>query len=322
MRRRKLLAFGIILLVALWGCDHLTAPDSTQLNDQDMAALKKMILDDPLNTSDPYVLNDGSQPSFSIGSLGKTETAFIPVTWGRTITSFNRDIQFTSVNDTTTIATLTHTLEGTVFIVGKYSATDTSRTTIKKPFTETTIRNIKFYKRANDTRTTDSTRKGWRPTEVSASKGGTKNSLVTITKLEVTVGTQTIVITDPTEYYMKLFADGRGVKPMIFSFASKQPVKVRLTLTSADPDTEWVAVHRPAMLMGLRPEMVKPVQERLKLVSQSQNGASYERVFEGSWDAVFMGRQSFFVSALTHSSLFDDTAAFSSQIWGVPYITQ
>jgi hypothetical protein len=317
-----LLALGAILVLTLWGCEHVTTPDSTQLDDQDIAALKSMILDDPLNTSDPYVLNDGSQPSFSFGSLGKTETAFIPVSWGRTITSFNRDIQFTPVNDTTTIATLTHMLDGTVFIVGKYSATDTSRTTIKKPFTETTVRNIKFYRRANDRRTTDSTRKGWRPAEVSASKGGTKNSLVTITKLEITVGTQTIVITDPTEYYMKLFSDGRGVKPMIFNFSPKQSIKVRVTVTSADADTEWVALHRPLMLMGLRPEMVKPTQDRLKLVSQTQSGSNYQRVYEGSWDNVFVGRQTFFVSALTHSSLFDDKATFSSQIWGVPYITQ
>lgn len=318
MMLRKLLmgVVGSILLLA--GCESFTTPEE-QLTEQDLAVLKQMILSDPLYTIDPVMLNDGGPPSLSVGELGKTAVPIIPIAWGRNITSVDRNVTFSQINDTTLIATLTHTLEGTVFIVAKYSAQDTGRTIIRKPFTEVTVRKIKFYRSMGNSVRADSTHKGWRPAEVSAVKGGTTNSDITITKMEVTIGNTTTTITDPTEYFMKLPFQVGGGRPDIFNVVSRQSINVRVTLTSADPDTDWVALHRPLMMMGNRPDMVKPFQERMRLVSQTQVGANYQRVYEATWLSTIPGLHTFFVSALTRGSLRDDQARFSSQIWGVPY---
>lgn len=320
MMVRKLLigAAGCILLLA--GCESFMTPDE-QLTEQDLAALKQMILSDPLYTIDPIMLNDGAPPSFSLSQSGTTAVPIIPIAWGRNITSVNRDITFSQVNDTTLIATLTHRLEGTVFIVAKYSTQDTGRTIIRKPFTEVTVRKIKFYKTTRNVRS-DSTHKGWRPAEVSAVKGGTTNSEITITKMELTIGTTTTTITDPTEYFMKLPSTMGGVRPGIFNVLPRQSLNVRVTLTSADPDTDWVAIHRPFMMMGNRPDQMRPSKERMRLVSQTQVGANFQRVYEATWESNIPGPHTFFVSALTRSSLHDDQARFSSQIWGVPYIAR
>ncbi len=310
---------GITLLLA--GCESFTTPEE-QLSEQDLAALKQMILSDPLYTIDPIMLNDGGAPSFSIRELGNTAVPIIPIAWGRNITSVDRNVTFSQENDTTLIATLTHTLEGTVFIVAKYSTQDTGRTIIRKPFTEVTVRRIKFSKGPSTNARTDSVYKGWRPTEVSAVKGGTANSDISITKMEITVGNSTTTITEPTAYFMKLFPDGRGGRPFLPTVGPRQTIKVRVTVTSADADTDWVAIHRPGILMGIRPDMVRPLQERMKLVSQTQVGQNYQRVYEAEWTSNLVGKHTFFVSALTRSSLHDDQARFSSQIWGVPYIAQ
>lgn len=310
---------GSMLLLA--GCESFTTPEE-QLTEQDLAALKQMILSDPLYTIDPVMLNDGGPPSLNVAGLGKTTVPIIPIAWGRNITSVDRNVTFSQTNDTTLIATLTHTLEGTVFIVAKYSAQDTGRTIIRKPFTEVTVRKIKFYRTTAQSVRADSAHKGWRPAEVSAVKGGTSNSDITITKMDITVGNTTTTITDPTEYFMKLPSHTGGGRPDMPSLGTRQSIGLRVTLTSADPDTDWVALHRPFMMMGNRPDMVRPFQERMRLVSQTQVGTNYQRVYEATWQSNIPGFHTFFVSALTRGSLRDDQARFSSQIWGVPYVAR
>ncbi|HEY4611814.1 MAG TPA: hypothetical protein VII11_02405 [Bacteroidota bacterium] len=313
-----------VVLVVLAGCEPFTALNDNALSTEDAAALKQMILSDPLFTSDPAVLNDGDAPSFSY-TLGKTTTPILPLHWGRRITSVSRDVVFDQPNDTTVIATLTHTFEGSVFIVAQYSTSDSARTVIQKPLNEEIVRKIKFYRkeRSNTAAHRDSSHKGWKPAEVSASKGGTLNSQVVINKMEVTTGDETITITDPTNYFFELGNSGWHLgRPMIVNIGLRRQIAVRVTLTSADADTDWVSVHRPLMVIAARLDVIKPIQERMKLVSQTQVGSSYERVYEASWNSMPVGRAAFFVTALTRSSLYDDQAAFSSQVWGVPYITE
>ncbi|MGH2568793.1 MAG: hypothetical protein ACRDGA_10660 [Bacteroidota bacterium] len=322
MKLRMVLVCAAVFAVAIAGCESLTAPESDELTDQDLAALKELILSDPLYTNDPAMLNDGDDPSRSYAALGITATPIIPIAWGRNITNVGRDVTFERLNDTTLIATLTHTLEGTVFIVAKYPTDDTARTVVRKPLTEVTVRKIKLERVAPLAARSDSGRKGFRPAEVSATKGGTTNAQATITKMEVNVGSETIVITDPTEYFMKIHPEGRGGRPPVFTTGPRENITVRVTLTSAEPDTEWVSIHRPLALMAGRPEGIRPAHARMTLVSQTQTGSTYERVFETSWESVVQGRLAFFVTALTHNSLYDDQAAFSSQIWGVPYIAR
>lgn len=271
-----------------------------------------MILSDPLYTNEPITLSDGDGISFNYGSLGKLAVPIIPKSWSRRVTGVSRDVKFDQVNDTTLIATLTHRLEGEIRILAKYSNSDTGFTTIKKPFTEVTTRKIKFYRTPGVRAGSDTTRRGWKPSATSAVKGGTQNSQVTITEMEITVGTQIIVITDPTNYFMDL-NHGKG-RPWLLTPGNRQSMKVRITLTSADPNTDWVSIHRPFLMMMGRPDFFKPAHERMKLISQTQTVSNYLRVYEATWENKLIGRHTFFVSALTRSSLHDDLAVFSSQI--------
>ncbi|HXG37779.1 MAG TPA: hypothetical protein VNL36_03305, partial [Bacteroidota bacterium] len=92
---------GSMLLLA--GCESFTTPEE-QLTEQDLAALKQMILSDPLYTIDPVMLNDGGPPSLNVAGLGKTAVPIIPIAWGRNITSVDRNVTFSQTNDTTLIA--------------------------------------------------------------------------------------------------------------------------------------------------------------------------------------------------------------------------
>lgn len=63
----------------------------------------------------------------------------------------------------------------------------------------------------------------------------------------------------------------------------------------------------------------------MKLISDStvSNGdGTFSRVYENSWQGVWAGRHNVMVNAITRQSIFNDTAAFSSQVWGIPYIAK
>jgi hypothetical protein len=309
MRKRGIIFVlaGLVISLVFVGCNNeVTAPQSEEL-----AAIRQMIEKDLLFTSDGSALNDGGAVSFSGGMLGKTATPIYPAGWGRRVTSTSRTIEFDDVNDTVVVATITHTIVGEVKIAAKYSLSDTVITIVTKPFTEETIRKAKFYRVAR----TNNPRFNWRPREISAAKGGTLNSQVVINEIQVTIGNDSFTITDPTEYFLKLGHFGGREVP---SPRSSQPMTIRVTITSTESDTDFVSLHRPAMMIG----QLRPGHLRMPLVQQSQTGNTYQRVYELSWNAHFPGRHHVFVTALTRSSIFDDVANFSSKVWGVPYIVE
>ena len=301
-----LLGAGLLLM----GCQKEIA--GPEVGEKDLAALRELIASEPLFTSDGMTLNDGDVVSFSSGSLGKVTTPIYPRGWGRKITSVSRDVVFDPVSDTVIVATITHTITGEVKIAAKYSLSDTSITIITKPLSETTVRKVKFHR----IRRTDDPKRNWQPREVSGVKGGTQNSQVVINRIVVTIGTDTVNITDPTEYFMKLGRFGGREVP---TFGSTQAIKVRVTITSTESDTDFVSLHRPGMMMGMN---FRPAHIRMQLVQQTVVSSGFQRVYEHSWNGHFPGRHHVFVSALTRQSLFDDQAPFSSKVWGVPYIVQ
>jgi hypothetical protein len=309
MSKKLLLSLtGVLLLVLVFaGCQRSINGPTGPLTEAEKQQITQTIASDPLFTSDASTLNDDGAAM----ALGKTEAPIYPRAWGRKITSVDRLVEFETPNDTTTIATVTHTIAGNVIIRAKYSLQDTGLTTITKPFTEVTVRKIKFY------RNPFAIGPRWLPREVSAVKGGTQGSLVTVTQVRVIMGTDTITITDPLNYFLKLGKFGGREVPTIGS-NFLQNITVQVSVTSADPDTDIVTLHRPFQMMG--PGIFKPLAVRMQMVSQTQNGGTYARVYEKSWVGVIPGRHHVFVGALTRSSIFDDAATFSSQLWGVPYI--
>lgn len=316
MKRGLTLTSIAVLSLALYflGCEKSVNAPETDLTSQDVAAMKLMIATDPLYTSDGIILDDQSSNSLGFQSLAKTETPIYPRAWYRRVTKVERDVQFDKVNDTTVVATVTHTLTGEVKILAKYSLQDSTVTTISKPFTQITTRKVKFY-RVVSSRDTSAR---WKPGEVSAAKGGTTNAEITINKLEVSIGDTSYTIVDPTKYFFSL--EHQRIRPLIPFIHTNTKMTVRVYVTSADPDTDFVSVHYP--FFSMRPMMARPMHVRARLVSQTQSGGAYQRVYEHTWEAGIAGRNHFFVDVLTRGSLFDDTAPFSTELWGVPYITQ
>jgi len=308
MKNRALFMFGFTLGITallMFGCKKSLDPE-IGLTDSDKAEMKSSIESDPLFVGDANSLNDDGAGM----TLGKTETPILPRAWGRKITQVTRNVTYDNPNDSTVVATINVTITGNVIIRAKYQPLDTL-STFSKPFSESLTRIVKFYRnRFNIGRR-------WIPREVSAVKGGTQGSLVTITQIRAFMGTDTLTITNPLDYFLKLPKfGGREIPSLLMSFL--QPIKVQVTVTSSDPDTDIVALHRPFLAMAMG--MFKPIAVRMNMVSQSVNGGTYTRVYEQSWIGLIPGSHHVFVSALTRSSIFDDVAAFSSQLWGMPYI--
>jgi len=310
MSKNLLWSLSMVLMLALVvaGCSKSINGPTEPLTDQQKQQITQLITSDPLFTSDGSTLNDDGTGM----TLGKTETSIYPRAWGRKITSADRNVTFETPNDTTVIATVTTTLIGNVIIRAKYNLSDTALTTITKPFTETTVRKIKFYKNPF------AFGPKWITREVSAAQGGTSGSLITITQLRAIFGTDTLTITDPLSYFLQLGKFGmreREIAMLPSGFLQK--ITIQVSVMSSDPDTDIVSLHRPYLSIfgGFR-----PLATRMQMVSQTQNGNTYSRVYEQSWIGLIPGRHHVFVSALTRSSIFDDVATFSSQLWGLPYI--
>ena len=292
--------------VALIGCSKSTGPEQGSLTNDEITEITQIIDSDALFTSDAATLNDGEAVSGDVESLGKTATTILPFAWGRNITGVSRSVDLERVNDSTTVATISYSITGQFLIAAKYSLQDTSLSLITKNFTQTITRKAKFYKNALN---------HWVLREISAVQGGTQGSEIAITQVEVIAGTDTLTITDPTNYFMRLPRFGGRE---LLEFGTSTPTTVRVTLTSTSPDTDLVAIHRPWM-MG---NMFHPLRVRMQMVSQQQSGSVYTRVYELSWNAHVAGRHHLFVDAVTRETLFDDAAPVSAQLWGIPFIVQ
>lgn len=298
---RKRLMFGLAGVFAsallLWGCQSTTEPVEDKF-----AVFQEMMDNDPLFTSDTTVLS-GAQDLPS-GSLRKTSAAIVPVMWGRQVTSFTRTVSFEDLADTLVIATVTTMIMGNVKIAALDSLQDTTITIVSKPFEEQLTRKVKFFRIANTNRVRDK----WRMREISALKGGTTNSIISIDQLQAIIGTDTVTVTNPNEYFLRFSGFGGRQIP---SLGMSTPITVRITVTSTESDTDFVMLHRAAM--------TRPLHRRMTLISQTGSGP-YTRVYEFSWDSHIKGRHHFFVSAVTRNSLFDDVAPWATQLWGFPYL--
>ncbi|GJQ21238.1 MAG: hypothetical protein HBSIN02_15930 [Bacteroidia bacterium] len=303
MKRKLLWGLAVIaaVTVVLSGCQSTTEPAEDEL-----AVLKEMIESDPLFTSDQMLLNDAADQA----GLSKTTAPILPIAWGRRVDNANRSVTFERFGDTLVIATIVQSMSGKIVIAHRDTVQDTTLV-IEKPFAESTTRKVRATKIAR----TNNPRANWRFREVSGVDGGTtSNSAITFDTLKAFIGNDTLVVTDPTEFFLR-FADFAGRH--IPSILNSAPVKVRLTITSTESDTDLVFIHRPAMWVNS--SVLRPARIRMTLVSQTGSGP-YTRVYEHTWSSHVQGRHHFFVGAVTRGSLFDDVAPWSTKIWGIPYL--
>jgi hypothetical protein len=312
MRKRIFALFLLAALVSFWfvGCDK---GNSTEPSMSDRDAITSIIANDALFKMDDALLNDGEPSTASaLFSLSKAETPIIPRAWGRKIESFSRSVDFAVLTDSTAVATITHSMTGFLWIRAKYSPQDTSISTIKKNFTEITTRIAKFVRidRYKDAM------KNWKISELSAVKGGTASSSITIDEIRFYSGSDTVIVTDPNTTFLQ-FVKGRGRCIPELLVDINTPFRVQITVTSSSPDSDFVTAHRPFMSNG-KWNYRAPMSQ---VSSTTNSNGTFTRVYEHAWKGMWQGRHNLLVSALTRNSIFDDDPTkFSSQIWGIPFI--
>lgn len=306
------LFLALIGALVMVGCDEQDSEIIAPESDSEEAYFQSVITNDPFFTSEEASLNDGSAlpPDYS-DFMGKVSTEIYPFRFGRLIESVNRNVQFERIDDTLVVATITKTIVGKFLVAASYSDTaSVPDTLIRKPFTSTSVREMKFFRIGRFREH----HRNWRFKAISLVEGGTNTSEIDITqlKLELPNG-ETIIVTSPTDYYLS-FGNGRGVP--IFSPGGE--VRLEVTLTSASPDSDMVVLRYGAMPTGLRRH-----RARLTMVSETQVGSMYERVYEITWRAhAHVGKFNAHVDAVTRETLYDDVAPVSTSFWGVPYIVQ
>jgi hypothetical protein len=305
------LCMGAVLVFWFSGCSNPAGPIGTSLSSADQTAINNLISSDALFTNDAAIMNDGSSSS----TLAKSTTAINVIAWGRKIdwSMVSRNVSYDQVDSVTVVATITNTWGGNIWI--REARPDSmGDTTIYKPFTESSVRKVKFTKMADSI----SMHHGmnWKMRQVSAMQGGTTSSHgITIEKVDFYVGTDTIEVTDPLNFYLQQGVKGHHCLEELPE-SMEEAFKVQVTVNGTDPDSDLVTARRPVVFNN-----AWSYRAPMKLVSSVSNGnGTYTRVYESSWHGAWAGRHNVMVGAVPRSAVFDDSTQFSSQIWGIPYI--
>jgi PBP1b-binding outer membrane lipoprotein LpoB len=313
MKNILMISISVVFTLAflIGGCKD---NNSTEPLASDKDAMTEIIANDAFFNLDNIALNDGDPSALQSTSLRKITTGIIPFNWGRKIQSINRTVVFTEISDTTASAVVTHSWSGLVWIRGIYTPQDTSYSIIKKSITETIKRNVKFVRKDRDS----NPRKNWKISEISVLAGGTANSDLMIQKVVFYIDSDTLEITNPLDYFFKVEqkygSNGlHSVPPGI-----NREFKVQVTLSSTDPDSDFVVAHRPVWVLN------NGVYRRnlMTLVSSTLNNNSFTRVYELSWQGAWAGKHHVMIGVITRRSIFDDLVPFSSQLWGIPYVVE
>jgi hypothetical protein len=316
--RRSLLIWLFVgggLMMYVFGCSEKNNQivDPQASSSANMSSISAVITSDDFFLTEEPNLEDGQAMPAEYGSLlGKTDSAIFPIRFGKKIDKVDRNTTYDQQSDSVVIATTTRTITGKFIIAGSYTNSGKSiDTVIRKPFVETETRIAKFVR-------VDSTLppwKGWRLAALSLLKGGTQNTDVVINQVAVELPSgDTLVVTSPNDYFLNVNKHPHQV-PEIHQ---GNQLLIRLTLTSTQPDTDVVVLRFGADNRGFN-----RLRQRFHLVSQTQTGAMYTRVFElavrARWN---FGKFNAVAEAITHQSIFDDAAPFENNYWGLPYVVR
>ena len=324
MKRSTLYLVSVFALTTLLvaGCKKNDGPEADTAPvgvTNEEQAMTYFATNDEFVTNDEVTFSDKAIQSFDYGNFGKVDAGVTPLRWGRFITSVTRTVTTTvQPGDSISVSQIAKTIVGTLKVRALTGRGDS--TTIDKPFTNQSLRNVIFKRVSKDTKRFWL---NWVPVASSLVEGGTQapNNTVNITKLVVTLaGGVTITVNDPEQYYLryrwlKLFTGGRKDVP---EFVGGQQVKLSVTVVSASADTDLVALR-----FGFDGTHQK--RARLALTSQVTNGdGTFTRVFEVSKTTpLFMhfhqGAFNMGVEAMTKGTLFDDQAPYIVSWWGIPY---
>ncbi len=311
-----MLAAAALIAIGI-GCKSTTEPSETDqlyyqsvVNGSD-AATSDIATSDAAALSDDQFASIATAPASAVPSIQSVaDNGFVPIKWRRHITDVTRSItKITTQGDTVAIVQVEVTFTGSLQIVGTLNGVPD---TVSKPFTESTHRLYRFVRIAN----TNHPRQNWKLDAVSVLEGGTANSTIAISKIEVLPPTgDTLSVTDPDTYFMHVEKGWMKKLPM---WGFNWSVVVNVTVNSPSADTDYVFAHYvPKDNKGIH-------RNPLQLVSMTANGSMYTKVYSATF--IIPGNDKKFshvvFSATTRATLQSaDSTQIATSIWGVPYKT-
>ena len=159
-------------------------------------------------------------------------------------------------------------------------------------------------------------------TAISGVQGGTANKGLIIQNVTFFIDDDAVSVSNPLDSLFQFVQGYRrwGVREIKPNFAAQFKVTGDGNNTRY-PDSDIVVAHRPlwyntGCAYG---------RASMKLLSSVSNGdGTFTRVYENDWNwqRAFPGRYSVYVGAITRQSIYDDQAAFSSNVWALPYIVE
>lgn len=313
MRRRSFLkhflAIFLLSIIFFAGCKNSpTEPESLEpMTDQ--GALEKIAEEDSALSS--FDSNYNEEDAMSV--MGKSNTQIYPIRVGHKVRLVSKNLNIEFVGDTA-YGTLTKTYEGTLLISASYSSEkDTADTLIQKPFTSVITRKIIFIKTAH----TDRPMKNWRIGAISLPEGGVLSSNIDIKKLTAFLPNgDTLVITSPNEYFLdRRFRHWWRDIPIVLR---DRDVKIQVEVFSAYEKDDFVTLTYGADRKGFHRS-----KKRFELVSSTQNGNGYDKVYEQTYEThQFPGFYHAIINAFPNQVIFDDSAPVENEMWGIPYFVK
>ena len=248
--------------------------------------------------------------------LGKATTTIYPLRVGQKMRLVSRNFTYNIVGDTA-YGIYTTTFEGVLFIAASYdSVSYPPDTLIQKPFTTVITRKIIF----ETTGDTVHPYLKWRIAAISLPEGGTLNSKITINEVKVYLANgDSLVVTDPNSYFLSRGWGWRWRwRKQIPIINRNSPVKVQVYVTSAYADTDFVTLTHGCDPHGLHRE-----KNRFYLVSSTQTGNGYDKVYEQTFEThQWPGYFHAVINATPRQVVTDDSTPVESNTWGIPYIVK
>lgn len=310
--KKNILPMLLLAFISFFiGCqDNMTVQPNDQIT-TDKQAVQKLADEDSLLVSFEPNFNEEGEMDI----LSKVSAEIYPFRVGHKMRLVNKTLTVDFQGDTA-YGLITKTFEGVLYIKGSYNPASTKPDTlITKAFTSVITKNVIFIKVAH----TDSPAKNWRIAAISLPEGGTQSPNIDITKFTAFLPNgDTLVINSPNDYYL-VRNWGQWWRwhhvPVINRAAD---VLLRVELTSAYADTDFVTLTFGADKFGMHRS-----KKKFELVSSTQNGNVYEKVYEQTFQShQFPGFFHAIINAMPKQVVYDDSTPVEMETWGVPYFVK
>jgi len=333
------LLLSIIFVVVISSCkDPLNINDPQFANSSETQKFLKIA--ETSSSVSSFTPNYNEEQAMALaGTMGKD---LYPIRIGQKMKLVDKNL--TLVKDSTTaLGTLVQTFEGTLIIEGSFQQPTIGirshvDTTIQKSFSSTITRKIQFKKVAN----TGNDTLDWKVNAISLPNGGTTGDNIQILRIILTSqdGTE-IVVEDPNAYFFKVGKensghdndmeddddkDNHGLEAgfefkehgwgnLLTWYKKNQPVKLTVEILSKSSDPDFLTVTYGAMMNGNT-----GTKEKFDLVSSTQVGLKYKKVYERRWYTnSHATRMHAVINALPRSVVYDTETSVEEKTWGIPY---